>query len=226
MRTERPESAGPQYDPVHLPDEIVRELKVTARPGKGDILVKVFADAVAAYTAGDLDEALRLGDQAKHIALRAVPIREFLGIAYYAAGRWNEAQRELSTFRRISGSTEQNPVLADCYRALGKSDKAVALIDEMDVTKVDPAVLYEGQIVAAGALRDMNRVDEAIARLQGLDLDPPVAEAHHLRAWYVLADLLEARGRFTQALELFDAVASVDEESTDAGERAARLRAG
>lgn len=187
--------------------------------------MKVFADAVAAYTAGDLEEAIRLGDQAKHIALRSVPIREFLGIAYYAAGRWTEAQRELSTFRRISGSTEQNPVLADCYRALGKPDKAVALVDEMDARKLDPAVLYEGQIVAAGALRDMGKIDEAIARLQAIDLDPPVADAHHVRAWYVLADLLESRGRFTQALELFDAVAAVDEDATDAGERAARLRA-
>ena len=188
--------------------------------------MKVFADAVAAYTAGDLDEAIRLGDQAKHIALRSVPIREFLGVAYYAAGKWTEAQRELSTFRRISGSTEQNPVLADCYRALGKADKAVALIDEMEVGKLHPSVLYEGQIVAAGALRDMGKIDEAIARLQSIDLDPPVAETHHIRAWYVLADLLESRGRFTQALELFDAVAAVDEEATDAGERAARLRTG
>ena len=203
----------------------MRDLKVTARPGKGDILVKVFADAVAAYTAGDLDEAIRLGDQAKHIALRSVPIREFLGIAYYAAGRWSEAQRELAAFRRLSGSTEQNPVLADAYRALGKPDKAVALADEIDASKVDPAVLYEGEIVAAGALRDMNRTDEAIARLQRLDLDPQIAESYHARAWYVLADLLESKGRFTQARELFDAVAAVDEESTDAGERAARLRA-
>jgi tetratricopeptide (TPR) repeat protein len=185
--------------------------------------VKVFADAVAAYTAGDLDEALRLGDQAKHIALRSVPVREFLGVAYYAAGRWNEAQRELAAFRRLSGSTEQNPVLADSYRAMEKPDKALALVDEMD-PKVDPAVFYEGQIVAAGALRDLGRTDEAIARLQALDLDPPVAESHHMRAWYVLADLLESKGRFTQALELFDAVSAVDDDSTDAGERAARLR--
>ena len=220
-----PRAEASPYDPVHLPDDLVRDLKVTARPGKGDILVKVFADAVAAYSAGDVDEAIRLGDQAKHIALRCVPIREFLGIAYYSAGRWTEAQRELAAFRRLSGSTEQNPVLADAYRALGKPDKALILADEIDATKVEPAVHYEGEIVAAGALRDMGRADEAIARLQKLDLQPQVAEAHHARAWYVLADLLESKGRFTQARELFDAVAAVDEETTDAGERAARLRA-
>ena len=61
---------GPRYDPVHLSDDTVKELKATARPGKGDILVKVFADAMAAFAAEDYGEAIRLGEQAKHIALR------------------------------------------------------------------------------------------------------------------------------------------------------------
>jgi tetratricopeptide (TPR) repeat protein len=188
--------------------------------------VKVFADAVAAFMAGDFDEAIKLGDQAKHIALRSIPIREFLGLAYYRAGRWSEAATELAAFRRLSGSTDQNPVLGDTYRALAKPEKALELSDEMDPTESDPAIYYEGQIVAAGALRDMKRVDEAIERLQRLDLNPEVAQEHHLRAWYVLADLLEAKGRFTQARELFEAVAAADDESTDAAERAHKLRSG
>ncbi|MEA2433236.1 MAG: hypothetical protein QOG54_693 [Actinomycetota bacterium] len=204
----------------------MRDLKATARPGKGDILVKVFADAVAAFVAEDFDEAIRLGDQAKHIALRSIPVREFLGLAYYRAGRWSEAATELAAFRRISGSTDQNPVLGDTYRATGKPEKAIDLADEIDEGSADPAIYYEGQIVAAGALRDMKRVDDAIERLQRLDLNPEVAQEHHLRAWYVLADLLEARGRFTQARELFEAVASADDDSTDASERAQKLRSG
>lgn len=220
-RDEKPRES--KYDPVHLADEITHELRTTARPGKGDILVKVFADAVAAYTAGDLEEALRLGEQAKHIALRSTAAREFLGLAYYAAGRWNEAARELGAFRRISGSTEQNPVIADTYRAMKKPERALELVDEIDRAKVDDAVFYEGQIVGAGALADMDRVDEAIARLEQLELRPDVAEEHHLRVWYVLGDLLARRGRFTQAREWFEAVAAADPEATDAPERVARL---
>jgi tetratricopeptide (TPR) repeat protein len=91
------------------------------------------------------------------------------------------------------------------------------------VRRVDAPILYEGAIVAAGALADMKRLDEAIARLQTLDLSPATAEEHHLRAWYVLADLLERKGRFTQARELFEAAASADPELTDAAERALRL---
>jgi tetratricopeptide (TPR) repeat protein len=70
----------------------------------------------------------------------------------------------------------------------------------------------------------MGRVDEAIARLEQLDLEPRVAQEHHLRAWYVLGDLLEKKGRFTQARRWFESIAGVDPEITDAPERAARLR--
>src|SRR5688500_15096101 len=131
--------APSRYEPVHLDDELTRELRATARPGKGDIMVKVFADAMAAFTAGDLDEAIRLGEQCKHIALRSVPAREFLGLAYYHAGRWQEAGRELAAYRRLSGSNEQNHVIADCYRAMGKPEKAVEICDEMDPRRVEPA---------------------------------------------------------------------------------------
>lgn len=218
-------SARPSaYEPVHLPDDVVKELQATARPGKGEILVKVFADAAAAFAAEDYAEAGRLADQAKHIALRAVSVRELLGLAYYHQGRWQEAARELSAFRRISGTTEQNPVLADAYRAMGKPDKAIELVDEIERGAVADAVFYEGAIVAAGALADGGRIEDAIARLESLDLRPQVAEGHHLRAWYMLGDLLARKGRFTQAREWFEAVAAADPDVTDAPERAAKLR--
>ena len=191
-RTGRRDKEG-AVEVVHLNDEIVRELRATARPGKAEILIKVFGEAAGAFAAGNLDHAIQLGDQSKHMALRAASVRELLGLAFYRAGRWQEAARELSAFRRITGSGEQNPVLA-------------------------------GNIVAAGSLADMGRVDEAIARLEALKLHPRVAEPHHLRAWYALADLLERNARFTQAREWFEAVAAADPDVTDAPERARRLR--
>jgi len=213
-----------RYEPVHLSDEIVKELKLMARPGKGEILVKVFADAASAYAAGDMAEAIKLADQAKHIALRSPTIRELLGLAYYHSGRYKEAASELTAFRRLSGTTEQNPVIADCYRALGKPEKAIEICDQIEFKKVDPAVVFEGEIVAAGALDDMGRLEESIARLERLNLRPPVAEEHHLRAWYALANLLEKHGRFSQAREWFEGVAAGDPELTDAAERLKRLR--
>lgn len=185
--------------------------------------MKVFAEAAGAFAEENLDEAIRLGEQAKHMALRSAVIRELLGIAYYRKAQWKEAARELSAFRRLSGSTEQNPVIADCYRAMAKPKKSLEITDEIDPRKAEPAVSYEGAIVAAGALADMKRLDEAVKRLEQLDLRPGNPQEHHLRAWYVLGDLLERRGRFTQAREWFEAVNTADPELTDAGERLSRL---
>jgi tetratricopeptide (TPR) repeat protein len=216
----KPEESKPT---VHLSDDVVRELHATARPGKAEILVKVFADAVTAYLEEDYDEAIKLGEQSKHMALRALAARELLGLAYYRAGKYAEAARELSAFRRISGSAEQNAVLADSYRALGKPERAVELCDEIDPARVEDAIVYEGAIVAAGALADMGRIDDAIARLERLELQPAVAAEHHLRAWYLLGHLLETKGRFTQARSWFESVAGADPDITDAPERARRL---
>jgi tetratricopeptide (TPR) repeat protein len=208
---------------VHLSDDVVSELHATSRPGKAEILVKVFAEAVTAYMNEDYVKAIELAEQSKHMALRSLAARELLGLAYYRAERWNDAAKELSAFRRISGSAEQNAVLADTYRALGKPERAVELCDEIDARRVDEAVVYEGAIVAAGALADMGKLDDAIGRLEKLELQPDVAAEHHLRVWYLLAHLLESKGRFTQARGWFDAVAAADPDATDAPERARRL---
>jgi tetratricopeptide (TPR) repeat protein len=221
----RPESWTEREIPaVHLSDGVVRELKATARPGKGDILVKVFSESAGAFAVGDFTNAIRLGEQAKHIALRAASVRELLGLAYYRAARWQEAARELTAFRRFSGSTDQNPVIADSYRAMKKPEKALEFVDEIDKDEVSEPVFFEAQIVGAGALADMGLLDEAIARLEKLDLRPAVAEEHHMRAWYMLGDLSEKRGRFTQARSWFEAVEAADPDATDAPHRARRLR--
>ena len=114
-------------------------------------------------------------------------------------------------------------MLADCYRAMGQPARALELCNVMDPRKVPAPVFAEGLIVAAGALGDMGRTDEAIAALERVDIRPEAAEEHHLRIWYVLADLLERRGRFSQARSWFEAVAAADPDLTDAPQRARKL---
>ena len=220
----RTSSHKPKHEPVHLAADIVEELHATARPGKAEILVQAFSEAAGAFAASDLEEATRLGEQAKHLALRSVAARELLGLIHYRSGRYQEAARELAAFRRLSGSQEQNPVLADCYRALGRPQHALEVCDEIDGRSISEPVFYEGAIVAAGALADLGRMEEAVTRLESLDLEPAIAQEHHIRAWYALGDLLERRGRFRQALEWFEAAAEADEHATDAPERVGRLR--
>ena len=45
---------------------------------------------------------------------------ELFGLTLYRLGQWKDAADHLEAFRELSGSTEQHPVLADCYRALGR----------------------------------------------------------------------------------------------------------
>ena len=47
-----------------------------------------------------------------------------------------------------------------------------------------------------------------------------------MRVWYVLGDLLQRKGRFTQAREWFEAADAAGGDTTDAGERAEALRTG
>ena len=204
----------------------MRELRATARPGKAEILIKVFGEAAGAFAADDLEPAIRLGEQSKHMALRAGSVRGVLGLAYYRAGRWKEAGRELSAFRRIHRDRGTEPG----SRGLLPGDeeagaRGLELCDEIDPARVSEEVVFEGAIVAAGALTDMNRLDEAIERFESLDLRPGVAEPHHLRAWYVLGDLLERKARFTQAASGSRPWVLPDADLTDAPERARRLRA-
>ncbi len=223
-RDREPPVPGGKHPPHHLEDEIVAELRATARAGMGVILVMVFAHAAGAYAEEDYEEAIELGEQSKHIALRSAAVRELLGLAYYRAGRWQEAVRELSAYKRLAGSTDQNPVLADAYRALGRPERALEVCAEISPRTTPAPILYEAVIVSAGSLADLGRLDEAISRLERLQLSPDNPEEHHFRAWYVLADLLERKGRFTQAREWFEAVDSAAPDMTDAGDRLSRLK--
>jgi len=55
-----------------------------------------------------------------------------------------------------------------------KQERALELCDENESSVPEP-IRYEGAIVAAGALTDMDRIDEAIARIESLDLNPSSA---------------------------------------------------
>ena len=63
------------------------------------------------------------------------------------------------------GSTEQHPVLADCYRAMGDYPKVEALWDELREASPQGSLVAEGRIVAAGAMADQGDLRGAIALL-------------------------------------------------------------
>ena len=88
-----------------------------------------------------------------------------LGLALYGQERWHEALTELKAYRRMSGRADQNHVIADCLRAVGKPAEAVPLAEEALHAKVSNEAKAEAVIVAASALADQGRFAEALAFL-------------------------------------------------------------
>lgn len=154
----------------------------------------------------------------------AASVRELFGLTLYRLGRWAPARRELEAFRDLTGSVEQHPVLADCYRALGRYTEVEELWDELRAASPSAELVAEGRIVAAGALADQGRLPDAIALLQAGIHPTKRAKPHHLRMTYALADLYERAGDAPRARELFRRVAASDEGFVDVQARIRALR--
>ena len=106
-------------------------------------------------------------------------MREVLGLALYGEGRWQEALTELKAYRRISGRVDQNHVMADCLRGMGRPAEAVPLAEEELHGKAPNEAKAEAVIVAASALADQQRYAEALAFLGRARTRDDVAEAVH-----------------------------------------------
>lgn len=172
-----------------------------------------------AYAADEFLKAATVLEQVKSLSARSGRVRETLGLAYYHAERWQEAARELLAARRMTGSSAQNHVIADAYRALGRPERALEICDEVRRDEVDPEIWAEVTIVAASALADQGKLEQALARLTRAELEPKAVEPRHLRLWYVKADLLERMGRRAEAKREWDRIMAEDPAFFDVAER-------
>jgi tetratricopeptide (TPR) repeat protein len=178
------------------------------------------AEAMESYQRDRLPEAVRILRPLAQMAPESAAVRELTGLALYRMGCWPEAVKHLEAFRELSGSVEQHPVLADCYRAIGRPAKVDELWDELRAASPGPALVTEGRIVAAGALADRGDVKGAIRLLErGPVAAKPAPAAHHLRLWYALADLCERAGDTPRARQLFARVVAAEADLADAAER-------
>jgi tetratricopeptide (TPR) repeat protein len=150
-------------------------------------------------------------------------VRELYGLNLYRLGRWREAAKQLELFRQQTGSVEQNPVLADSYRALNRHTKADKLWEELRTADAPGELVTEGRIVAAGSLADRSDIAGAIRVLEKGPVQVKRPKAHHVRLWYALADLYERAGDTPKARDLFGRVVANEPDFADAAERLAAL---
>jgi tetratricopeptide (TPR) repeat protein len=220
-RGRAPRHAAQPGDDATDPDPSLRR---AVAPGRVDRLEARLKDASRAFRRERYDDARRLLRPLAEAAPTAESVRELLGLTYYRLGRWKLAISELEAFRDLSHSTEQHPVLADCYRALGRHAKVLELWDELRAASPSAALVAEGRIVVAGSLADQGQLTEAIELLEASKPPARRPQAHHLRVTYALADLLERAGDVPRARQLFGIVAAADPELGDVEHRLRALR--
>lgn len=202
---------------MELPPDVEIELDQISHRGKGPAVKELVVAARTSLSDGEFAEALEFARQAKPMAPRSATVRELMGLAQYHLGRYQEAAANLSAYRRLSDRHDQNHVIADCYRALGRPEHALETLDEHPVTSGEIGV--ESLIIAAGALSDLGRFNEAVQRLKTGPLRPRPVRDYHLRLWYALADALEKAGRRSESRQWWDFVFAEDPDFFDVASR-------
>ncbi|WP_371622711.1 tetratricopeptide repeat protein [Streptomyces sp. NBC_01116] len=172
----------------------------------------------------DPEEAYAYARIALRLASRVAAVREAAGFAAYATQKYAEALAEFRASRRMTGSVDLWPVMADCERGLGRPERAMAMAGEPEVQKLDKAGQVEMRLVAAGARRDMGQIDAAIVTLQSPELASNSVQSWTPRLRYAYADALLEAGREDEAREWFGKALEADKDgSTDASDRLAAL---
>ena len=145
--------------------------------------------------------------KAKELSPRAATVRELLGLAAYRSGQWEEALRELRTFRRITGDLIHTPVELDCLRALGRHDGVATTWKMIQDADLRPDTQHEARVVYASYLVDEGRPRDAwsVIRPGRLVSSPSAGE---LRRWFVAARGALAAGDSDAARKLVEALES------------------
>jgi tetratricopeptide (TPR) repeat protein len=206
-----------------LSRELSDEIRRTTKPAAAADAIARLQRAVDLLERGDAQGAAREAQKAKELAPRSPAVREVLGMARYQQGRWQDALQELKTYRRMTGRADQNHLIADGLRAIGKPQEVVPLVEEALRARVPNEVKAEAVIVAASALADQGRFAEGLAYLRRAHTRDDVSEPYTLRLWYVTGDLLARLGRTDEARAQFRKILRHEPAAFDAAERLAQL---
>jgi len=217
---------GPEIDPGITGRELDRSVAQHLKGLPEKLAARVARHLVAAGQLIDDDPqtAYKHALAARARAARIAVVREACGEAAYRAGEYAEALSELRTAKRMNGNTDYLPVMADCERALGRPDRALALARNPAVAKFEDSLKAEMTIVEAGARRDLGELDAALRTLENAPLRSQSRADWVVRLRYAYADTLAAAGRPEQAVEWFHRTIGIDgNDITDAAQRAEEL---
>ena len=218
----RKESAKKRVPTPNVPHQL---------PDSGKLLRKLLGEKRGARAASLLGHAAREFEDEKFVEAQKIlnsldektfqvaEVVELSGLINYRLGKWSKASELLESFRTITGSTEQHPVLADCYRAQSNWTEVEILWDELRQASPNAALVTEGRLVMAGSLDDQGKTSDAVRILEKGWKVPRHPKDHHLRRAYALGDLYEKSGALPRARELFAWIRKHSPKFADVNER-------
>lgn len=170
---------------------------------------ELLQSSARAFAAGKHGKALAAAEEAKELSPRDPTIRELIGLAAYRMGRWDQALRELRTFRRLTGDPTHLPVEMDVLRALDRPDDVESAWKLMRDLRTDRETQDEARVVYGSFLLDRGDDHKAwqVTSPRQLSGDPRESE---LRVWYVAARAAARIGDLSTAQQLLDAIRGTD----------------
>ncbi|TQO18893.1 hypothetical protein FB472_0421 [Rhodoglobus vestalii] len=145
-------------------------------------------------------------------------VRETLAITAYATEDYALALRELRTYRRISGSDDQLPMMVDSERGLERPERALELGRSVRRSTLSTPVQVELAIAMSGARLDLGQAEEALVELQIPQLDPTKAFSYSPALFGAYGTVLEELGREEEAAIWFERADIAAEALDDDGE--------
>ncbi len=192
-----------------LPKWIQEEVsRVTPKPRIQPAL-ELLHTAAKAFAAAKYGKALRDLEAAKELTPRTATVRELLGLSAYRLGLWDQALRELRTFRRLTGETTHMPVEMDVLRALERPADVEEVWTAFRRIGGDRDTEREARVVYGSFLLDTGNEKLAwqITNPKRIGNKPEESE---LRVWFVAARAAARLGDARTSRRLYEAIQSAD----------------
>jgi hypothetical protein len=215
--------ALPTGEEIHLPRAARREIeRVLGKGARADDVALALSVGSDAIDVGRVDVALEALTWAKHEASRVAVIREALGVARYLDEDFAGALTELQAYRRISGRVDQNHLIADSLRALGRdTDRVVEPLEELLADERAPDDRRaEAIIIWAATLADEGDLEggRALLRRHLGRRGAEEAASHDLRVRVLAAELADRAGDVEAARQHRAVVARAEPELIEVAE--------
>lgn len=206
-----------------LPSEVIDEVTKVVGSEFAKRVITRLSEATHAFQRERWDDARSTLSPLVKQYPDVIAIRELYGLVLYRMGRWKEAIKQFEAFGELSGTYDQYPVLADCFRALGRHGDVERLWDQLRQAGVGVEILTEGRIVTAGSMADNGKIKEAIRLLEEGPVSVKKPREHHLRLWYALASTYESAGDIPRARAMFKQLRAIAPGFADVDQRLANL---